>query len=140
METTDKPLKTPQILIRVTGILFLLLAVAELILFVTGTRTSLGFIVLASVGIGMFEKHAWSRTLGIILSIWMLLGSSIFLFAYLFPQNGFLHIPARMAPSDFALSSVWFYLFFYAFTGYVLLRADIRKLFHANPQKGSTSQ
>ena len=132
MVAIDKLLKTPQSLINMAGIVFLLLAVAELILFLTGTFTSLGFVVLAVIGIGMFERHAWSRTLGIILSIWMFLGSSIFLFVYFFPQNGFLHLPPRVETSDFVLSSAWFYLFFYAFTGYVLLRADVRKLFNPN--------
>jgi hypothetical protein len=92
----------------------------------------MGFIVLVVIGVGMFEKHAWSRTLGIILSIWVLLGSVVFLFVYFFPQNSFLQFPPRAETSDFALSFACFYLFFYAFTGYVLLRADVRKPFLSN--------
>lgn len=140
MEVIDKPLKTTQILIRATGILFLLLAVTEFIVFVTGFAFSnLSFVVLAVIGVGMFEKHAWSRILGILLSIWMVLQSSAFLFVYFFPQNGFLHLTFSVR-SNFALLSTLFYLVFYAFTGYVLLRADVRKLFDPNFHKESKHQ
>jgi hypothetical protein len=118
-------------LVKWTGAGFVIMGILNLFFSILSPIRELDFLGLLiniSIGAGMFEKRAWSRTLGIVVCVLITLESILLAFLYFFPNPAIGYVSSNFAPG-LTLLLLMVTLIFYPLVLYIFFQSDVKALF-----------